>query len=261
MKKKVYLFKPFRMLPFLINYWINLNHTRRLLIHQSNFVGDYRLAFKVEVEIFDFHGVGLKYSVTDDNILNLAGGFPTVELHDASFIAESENDSVLNTKMFLNFGFDEHGNFLLGRIERNIDFEQRKINNIAMIFDTKGKGLGTNVILNQIIEATALSFQSIELTAAGGIDYPVDSGWDGYRVWAKYGFMMTHEYQEKYTDWARRRRLKEKNLNELYLKGTNYHLWENEGFSWDGVFDLGKSSASMRYLKYYLAAKHINKRI
>jgi hypothetical protein len=49
--------------------------------------------------------------------------------------------------------------------------------------------------------------------------------------------------------------MKSKTLNKLYWSSEDYKIWESQGFSWDGFFDLTEESESIIYLKRYLASK------
>lgn len=242
----------------LISFAIDYIKTRIKLKVRTNYIDSIEVSNRVNFTINDIYSLKGKYGIDNQNLINLSGGLPIRTFINCQFIGNSIDEDLFKVEILYHLDNDKYGNKQFGRIKRTIDFQRRTIRNEEIQLQVKGLRIGTNVFINQVNEARKLSFNLFLTNAAGGSDYWPLTNWDGYKVWVKYGYMMNKYYQKKYDLWRKTFGLKEKTLNELYTKKTNYHLWEMHGFSWEGMFDLTDKSNSIKYLKKYLISKHIN---
>jgi hypothetical protein len=223
----------------------------------SNLVNNMNVLGRVHLDINDDYSVRKRYRITDESLINLAGGLPTEDFKECHFSAYSTIDDIFKIVVYYHFD-DYNGLPVEGLIKRSVNFKRKFIRNEELQIQIKGRRLGTKIFINQVNEARRLGFNEIFIHAAGGSDYPPNSGWIGFKIWAKFGYEMDKYYQDLYSVWAKTLKLSESNLNYLYQKRRNYHLWEKYGFSWDGKFDLRDNSNSIAYLKEYLIYNHIN---
>lgn len=241
-----------------LRYWIDAYQTSKKLPLRTNYLGKSAVRQKTDFLLTDIFNVKGKHGINDASLINLAGGIPTLDFENAHCHGYSVNESVYKIETTYDFGpAAQLGRNLYGRVIRTIDFEKRQIYNDEVQLQKKGTGFATNLFINQLNKARRRGFLTLKMQGAGGSDYPADSIWEGYKVWAKYGYVMSDYYQKKYDDWRSGLGLKQKTLNDLYWS-KHYGLWERTGFSWDGVFDLRDGSKSLIYLKRYLAAKRLN---
>ncbi len=248
----------FLHMTWLLRYWIDSYRTSKKPLLQTNFIDEASVRHKINFLTTDNFGLLNKHAVSITNVVNLAGGIPIQHFLDGYLHCYSVNEDVYKAEMQYNLGtHPQSGLELYGQVKRTIDFKRMQIINDEVQLQKKGTGFATNLFLNQVNEARQRGFLKIVTHAAGGEDYPNDY-WDGYKVWAKYGYQMGAVHQNKYTGWRYIRKQKSETLNKLYWGREDYKLWEDEGFSWDGSFDLTKKSDSIMYLKWYLAAKGIN---
>lgn len=116
---------------------------------------------------------------------------------------------------------------------------------------SKGGNLGFRRLQNQIQAAIRKNFKSIKLWAYGSIsEYPA---WEGYIVWAKYGFLM---YRKDETYEFEQLMLKERLqhctiLNHLVKTKEGTCVWKHLGKDWKGEFQLFNNSPSRQILASY----------
>lgn len=115
----------------------------------------------------------------------------------------------------------------------------------------RANGLGFNRLMSQIEELRNSNFKTIGLYAHGNISlYPK---WNGYIIWAKYGFTMHLEDEIALFDNQMREELikTSRTVNDLVQTDEGTALWKHIGKSWNGIFYLKQGSESMRVLGNY----------
>lgn len=241
--------------------WTDWKKTRNAPPIQTNFVNHPTVRAKTNIIVTDTENLRAIFHLTDEKIINLAGGFPTDDFYAAEFEATSLPGNIIKTVLLYDFGLNTKGDRLLGRIERTIDLQEMVIHNDLMFIQKQGTGIGTNIFINQLMEAISSSFNTIEVVAAGPdlappSFYPYK--WDGFKTWIKFGYLLIPDDHIKYTNWAASNMLNEDTLNKLYFQERNYGLWEKSGFTWEGIIDLKKNRTSVLLFKLYLLKKNIN---
>ncbi len=119
----------------------------------------------------------------------------------------------------------------------------------------RGNSLGFKRLISQLEELKSTSFTRIRLLAYGDItEFP---DWDGYIVWAKYGFTMYRKdeltrFTKKMTDEYI---TNSKSVNDLVATQEGTALWKYIGASWKGVFELDKQSRNMNIFTSYKKKK------
>ncbi|GEM_PF-2721054 len=244
-----------------LNLFNDWKKTRAKPVIQTNFYNDPGVLARTTIDIVDVENLKGKFDLTDEMIINLAGGFPTNTFTVSEFIAKSLPGDIFKTSLNFDFGVDHKGHNNLGVIERTIDLREKVIHNDLMFIQKQGSGIGTNAFINQMSAALQVDFSSIEVMAAGPDMVPplyFPNKWDGYKTWIKFGYLLIHDHDTRYKGWSTTKSLSEDTLNKLYFQHRNYHLWENEGFTWEGVIELKKSKTSLLLFKLYLLKKNIN---
>lgn len=121
----------------------------------------------------------------------------------------------------------------------------------------RGNSLGFKRLISQLEELKFTSFTRIRLLAFGDIkEFP---DWDGYIVWAKYGFTMyrkdelarfTKKMSDEYITSS-------KSVNDLVATQEGTALWKYIGASWKGIFELEKQSRNMNIFTSYKKKKRL----
>lgn len=223
------------------NYiFINMNPTT------TNYCNVNAIADKVVFLDFDDNKVADKYHLDPIDILNLSGGIPTDDFLSFVFVIKSTSDHSLTTYIITE----------QFKVKRTIFFSFNYIQNDFMIVETKGRGIGTCLFVNQVIESRKQGFSNFEVHAAGGVSMPGD--WDGYYFWAKIGYMMFDADEQSFHLWQKRFNTNHTNLNELVKDAKDLQTWKDNGFDWEGYFDLQDGSQSMTYLIEYLNKRSMN---
>ncbi len=138
-------------------------------------------------------------------------------------------------------------------IARNMDFQLGRIDNNYMHVENKGKGIGTNLFLNQLLTARKHGFKRLYMVAFAPSD---DLAWYGYYFWANMGF--ENSDVAEYRDWARAMGREEITLSELMQSESGRELWKKTGFTWIGNFYLSKGHPCLSYLRMHLQRKGID---
>jgi hypothetical protein len=221
---------------------------------KTNYYEEFRnRRINLSVTTLDTYGIMRRYGVTEDDVINLAGGLPTNRFYRCEVDIYSTIDGAIKIIMAFDFGGGHQG-----RIQRSIFFDVKEIHNDEIQLSRKGNHIGTNVLVNQVNTARSFGFKKIKVHAAGGVGYPPPGYWEGYRKWIKYGYILDTYSHSKYMKWARYHNVKEPTLNHLYWNKKKYELWENYGFDWNGIFYLNDGSRSIKWFKQYFASKRIN---
>ncbi|MEJ0101675.1 MAG: hypothetical protein WDO19_03545 [Bacteroidota bacterium] len=203
--------------------------------------GHYGFSIKDNVGFYQSHSIQL------EELINLCGGIPIVVTnYSIEIIGMSEHVVQVRIKC------DEF------TTNRTLDFEDGIIHNDYMRVFDEGQGIGISLLVNQIQAATAKKFKSLEVHAAGGLEWTSD--WKGHAFWAKTGYTMSPEYVIKFKKWIIDHRRTEANVFNLATdkKNGGYDLWYGEGFDLDGSFDLNLNSANRILLKKYLQMRGLN---
>src|ERR1700730_2852181 len=117
------------------------------LAEKINFILD-RLA-TVIFGLVDSHKVMPTYKLTNDDLINLCGGWPSPQIRSFTCFIKSVSSETLN----INIETD------LYKVERRINFESGLISNILMEVFESGKGIGTRLFCNQVREARRKGFR------------------------------------------------------------------------------------------------------
>jgi 8-oxo-dGTP pyrophosphatase MutT (NUDIX family) len=121
----------------------------------------------------------------------------------------------------------------------------------------KAKGTGSKIFFNQVTEFKKAGFEGLETEASRSDVY------NGYYSWAILGYEINPENQSqieqfsKLTQQSDNEKIKScKTLSELvsFKEGADY--WKEEGFTFDGVFDMKDNSTSMKMLNSYVQRRH-----
>lgn len=191
------------------------------------------------------HGVTekrLPASIRD--LLNLCGGIPSPDITHFKAEIYATYSSALTIKITS----DQY------EAVRSMDFSIGRLDNNFLFVNDQGKGLGTNLFLNQLQAARNFSFRRIKVTAmAPSEDEP---HWTGYYFWACLGFQNSDV--EEFQEWARAIGRKEATLSVLMQTKEGRECWKNNGFTWIGDFFLAQDHNCIYQLKNHLNRKGID---
>jgi hypothetical protein len=223
--------------------------------YECNFIDDYSIPIRRN-RTFDNYGFKNNHKLDTRDFVKLCGGIPTNQITICEFYGTATSPH--SYKVNLNY---KKKSRIIAQVTRILDFKEMIIENHSMTCPSSVPYIGTSLLLNQIITARKNGFRRINLHAAGGVEYPDGSKFEGYHLWAKYGFIMDPDYQIKFREWIKNMGRKEKTVQHLILKDDGKELWENEGWHFNGHFDLTDNSKSIKHLRKYLVKKKINKRV
>jgi len=120
--------------------------------------------------------------------------------------------------------------------------------------DQQGNGIGTQMLVTEADQASALGVTAIKVEAEAG------EGYNGYYTWARLGYNAPVSSLATYMpDWA----TSEKTLSDVMaLPATADHpsgasWWKDNGVTWQGTFDLTPGSRSLQILHSYADARGI----
>lgn len=136
-------------------------------------------------------------------------------------------------------------------------------NQSLYLSDDAPKGLGTKLLSTQVDSAKSNGIKQIECDAYRDRERP---DWIGYKVWAKLGFDGEIPFGEGYGEVKPLPKdLEEKiqkagfkkpyKVSHLYQVEGGQDWWDENGESFDAVFDLSENSTSMQVLNAYIKAK------
>ncbi|MCE7056887.1 hypothetical protein LZF95_19565 [Algoriphagus sp. AGSA1] len=140
-----------------------------------------------------------------------------------------------------------------------ISFSQKTIENLIIVSSGIQKGVAKPCLEYQVKKAYEFKFKYIELLA-DRCDHPSYYEDDirvesliGYKIWGKYGFIMTEILaQKKFENLMRTQNLSFRMIGEIYedtIDGENArNKWNDKGFPWFGIFSLDKDSSSFNTL-------------
>jgi hypothetical protein len=146
-----------------------------------------------------------------------------------------------------------------------IDIEKKEIENVQVLFDGRGKGLGLIAHANQVCRAGHMGFNRMFLRAFVG--RVKDGLFNGHVTWAKFGYTMTATEQVKFEEKIQELGRQEECIHELVhdkLKEKEWGDADGFGYDWDGEFFLAKKSCNRNWLAFYRykknkAARHARK--
>ena len=142
-------------------------------------------------------------------------------------------------------------------IVREIDLKNNRIINSNMYIekDSRGQGIGTKMLVDQVRSASDQGFDSIHLRAAGS--GPGERSWGeqhgtvGYYTWARLGFVPDRA-PNVYAGAGKRVSV---NTTRAMATSQGRAWWKKNGGAFDGTFDLKKGSTSRRVLDAYAKEK------
>lgn len=219
----------------------------------TDYYNQYKSRFRVNIA--DKFGLKKKYNVTDIELIKLTCGCPMEDFTICDFQGFSVDADVFKTDCIFKMKGKKIASF-----ERTIDFKNMEVINDKVIVKDEDKGISTNAFLNQLAQASKLNFTKMTMQAAGGVDY-IAHGitlFQGYHKWAKYGYLMDDDSEREFQNWLNQNNLPEKSLWQICMNKNTHELWKATGFSWEGTFEIGKGSKSLKLLKKYLVHKQIN---
>lgn len=122
----------------------------------------------------------------------------------------------------------------------------------------KSKGIGTQIFNNQIKNFKEKGFKTVKTTAAKSNIY------NGYYTWARLGYNINNPVEKKYfkrlmEDSEDKDFKKIESLSELMSTEKGRKFWKENGFQFDGTFDLSDDSESMFILNEYIKDKQNGK--
>lgn len=207
---------------------------------QTNYIDSQVIEYQVSTEVKD----ELKgRNLTLINTLNLSGGIPTESIrkiiHEVKFIPTVSAFAASTLSQ-------EH------KVERKVFVQEKTVINLSMKVSSTNRGIGTNLLINQIKEARKLGFRFLKVSAAKGKHL------NGYYTWARLGYSMEKPDYEDFIDLMKSFSRKERSIGELMTTKEGRDFWEQNGFWWEGEFDLKDNSDNMTTLMNYLTSKGIN---
>jgi len=208
---------------------------------QTNFlsiVGDIRFVMN-SVTKFTM----LLYDLDEKITLNICGGVPCPFIHSIFHTVDLKSE----TNCFV-AAVDSS----VHRVERKIFYLERLvINSLMKVFYT-GKGAGKNIFINEVIELKKQGYRYMTVSAAQG------DGWNGYYTWARFGYSMEEPDHETFLELMELHGRKESSIIELMQTAEGRNFWLENGFWWEGYFDLTELSENMIAFQNYLTESGIN---
>lgn len=203
---------------------------------------------QIKFNISDPHSVLRQNKVTEKDIVNLCGGIPLANITKIKVDISSQYQPALCVQIKT----DQY------ETVRTMDFTLKQIDNNIMIVsdEAKGKHIGTNLFLNQLVTARVHDFEKLHTIAVAPSKYDDEgTAWYGYYFWANLGFQNMEP--DEYRAWAAEMQREEPTLSELMQTDQGRELWRNTGISWIGEFFLAQGHPCYHYLKLHLKRKGI----
>jgi hypothetical protein len=171
-------------------------------------------------------------------LLNMAGGIPepgTNEiLHTAEYAANT-NSVVFSSESELFFA------------ERELFWSDKFIDNKFLTVFAAGRGIGTYIFFNEIIQARKLGIVCLKVSAAKS------DRLNGYYTWARLGYSIdSPEDLEDFVQLMGDHGRNEKSMIELMSTKEGREFWKKNGFWWQGVFDLSPGSENIKAFNNYV---------
>ena len=213
---------------------------------QTNFIEE--VSDQIAFTIRDSHQVMAQNKLTPQEVVNLCGGIPLLDISSISVCISSEYQAALSVQV-------ETDQYEVSRI---IDFDLLRIDNQIMVVEeeAQGKHIGTHLFINQIRAARARQLEKLHTIAMAPSLYDEEGmDWSGYYFWAELGFQNSEP--ELYTQWALENNRPEPTLSECMQTEAGRQAWRNTGFSWIGDFFLAQDHLCTYYLKRHLKRKRI----
>jgi hypothetical protein len=202
-------------------------------------VGIARFSISEEADLF----LTSKY-LNEVELLNLAGGVPTRDLDEILQVAEYDDST---QSLF----FSSESDFFTA--ERELFWEDGFIDNKLLRVFSTGERIGTFIFLNEIIQARKLDIKLMTVSAAKGLAY------NGYYTWARLGYTFNSpDDQNDFNDLIASHGRSEDTITELMKTKDGRDFWKENGFWWEGIFDLSANSENIVSLNNYLTQAGIN---
>jgi hypothetical protein len=209
---------------------------------RTNYIDEKYDLIKPQIE--DMAGVLRKYNLFVIDVVNLCGGMPSPDITDFQIRISSQYSDAITVEITTN----------LYEVVRAIDFQTGRIDNNFMLVYERGKTIGTNLFLNQLLTARKLGFQKFH-TVAMAPNSSDDTDWLGYYFWANLGF--ENSDIDEFKEWAITMGRKEESLSELVQTEEGREVWKKNGFTWVGNFYIEIGHPCWGYLKKHLERKGI----
>lgn len=142
---------------------------------------------------------------------------------------------------------------------RLLNFDEKKVTNEEFLLDVdleKGKGIGSDIFINQVEQFKKLGFKTMETMACRK-----DESQNGYYTWARLGYDISQpsksheEFLNTVKDSDNKQIKDSKSLHELMSFKEGRDFWKKYGFTFLGIFDLNDKSDSIKILKAYQQSK------
>jgi len=177
-------------------------------------------------------------------LLNLAGGIPQDEPFTILLSAEYDFDAN-------SIYFSSESSFFFN--ERLLFWNDKFIDNYYLSVFSQGRGVGTFILINQIIQARKLGLRSLKVSAARSEQF------NGFYTWARLGYSIdSPDDQEEFDQLILEHGRSERSLQELMQSNSGRDFWKQYGFWWQGQFDLNPNSENIMALNKYLNQAGIN---
>jgi hypothetical protein len=177
-------------------------------------------------------------------LLNLSGGIPQNGINEILHVVEYDN--LTNSFIF-------SSECELFEIERELFWNERFIDNKLLSVFSTGRGTGTIILINEIIQARKLGITHLKVSAAK------NERFNGYYTWARLGYSIdSPDDQEQFDELISNHGRSEKSMIELMQTEDGRDFWRQNGFWWQGIFDLSRESENIQAINNYLIQAGIN---
>lgn len=126
---------------------------------------------------------------------------------------------------------------------------------LAMLYVPPAQqGEGTRIFKRMIDGMHGIGVNKITMDAKGS---SAKGDFNGYYTWARLGVIpyKNEKLDKAVSDYNTKNNTSFKNLNELVKDKAGADYWKQNGFSWEGSFDLNKDSESRKIFNDYLKEK------
>ncbi|MEN2399295.1 hypothetical protein GKZ90_0005875 [Flavobacterium sp. MC2016-06] len=178
----------------------------------------------------------VKHHTHEIDLLNICGGIPI----------DYANNYLLDIN-YDNHSFELALNSPEHNVERTLNIRNKSIRNDFMQVYSTGYGIGTNIFINQIIQARKLGIKVFFVSAAKGATF------NGYYTWARMGYdFIFDEDKNQFKELIFNNSRTETSLFELMQTVDGRSFWKTNGFWWEGQFMIQPGSKNINALNNYL---------
>lgn len=181
--------------------------------------------------------------ISNLELLNLCGGIPFTHTEEVFLKIQKSTSAIYDVSV-------RCASFYADRI---INLEERTIFNSSLRVADPGRGMGTNLLFNQIRASRRLGFQRLNVVALS------NEGYNGHDHWGRVGFIPHESEMEAINKWCINRGLEFPGSIHQLLENTYARkLWQANGLTWYGEFRLNNGSSSMEIFKRKLEQLQLN---